>query len=278
MNFLKAMVFGVVEGVTEWIPVSSTAHIKIFNEILKFDVSKDFFSVFEVVIQFGAIVALTIVLWKKIWPFGENNVPLGKGILRYVNTNKFLLCLKLAVACLPVIIYKLFIEDFVHIINENNEMIFIGVALIVIGLVFVFVEMNIKHKNPCIVSTKDITFTHALIIGISQLIAAIFPGVSRSGITIIVSLLMSFSRPTATEFTFELSIPVMLGASFMEMLDFGFAFSFGEIILLLLSCAIAFVVSLYVIRFVLDYIKKNSFVIFGIYRIILGIIVIVFLS
>ena len=142
MNFLKAMVFGIVEGITEWIPVSSTAHIKIFNEILKFDVSKEFFSVFEVVIQFGAIVALTIVLWKKIWPFGVNNVPLGKGILKYVNTNKFLLCLKLAVACLPVIIYKLFIEDFVHIINENNEMIFISIALILVGLIFEDLDSN----------------------------------------------------------------------------------------------------------------------------------------
>lgn len=277
MNILKSIVLGIVEGITEWIPISSTAHIKIFNKLLQMDVTPEFFKVFEVVIQLGAIIALLIIFWNKIWPFGKTKKPLGKGILQYVKKDKFILWLKIAVACIPVIIYELFLDSIVHFINEANEFIFIAAALIIVGVLFVVVEIIIKDKNPIITSTKDITFTSALIIGLSQLVAAVFPGVSRSGATIIASLLMGISRSTATEFTFELAIPVMLGASFMKMLKYGFAFTFGEIFMMLISCIFAFITSLFIIRFVLNFIKKNNFVIFGIYRVLLGIIIFMFL-
>lgn len=276
MNLLKSFVLGIVEGITEWIPVSSTAHLKIFNQFLALDVTPDFYEVFEVVIQLGAIIALLIVLWNKVWPFGKTNKPLGKGILSIVKKDKFFLWLKIAVACIPAIVYELFLEDKVNFINETNEMIFIAIALIVVGIVFVVVEALVKNKKPIIESTKQITFMNAIIIGLAQLVAAIFPGVSRSGATIIASLLMGVSRFAATEFTFELAIPVMLGASFMRILKYGFIFSISEILILLVGCIAAFFVSLFVIRFVLDYIKKHNFIIFGIYRVILGIVILIF--
>ena len=278
MNFFKAIILGIIEGITEWIPISSTAHIKIFSEILSFEVSNDFFRVFEVVIQLGAIFALLIIFWNKIWPFGESKNPLSSsGPLKYVKKDKFILLLKMAVACIPVIIFELFLDNIFVFVNEDNEMTIIAIALIVIGLFFIIVELMIRNKKPTITSTKQISFTNAIIIGLSQLVAAVVPGVSRSGATIIAGLLMGLSRQVATEFTFELAIPVMFGASFMKMLDFGFAFSFSEVTLLLLSCAFAFIVSLFVIRFVIDYIKKNNYVMFGIYRIILGILILAFM-
>ena len=277
MNIIKALVIGIVEGITEWMPVSSTAHIKIFNQFLLMDVSKEFFDVFEVVIQFGAIVALIIVFWKSIWPFGESNNPLGNGILSYVKKDKIILWLKIAVACIPVILYKLLLDDYVTFINESNEMIFISIALILVGLIFVFVEFSIKNKRPSIATVKDITFTNAIVIGLVQLIAAVFPGVSRSGAIIIASLLMGISRTAATKFTFDLAIPVMLGASFMEIIKFEGTFTFVEILTLLAGCASAFFVSLFVINFVINYIRKNNFIPFGIYRVLLGIVIIIFL-
>ena len=277
MNFLKALLLGIVEGITEWLPISSTAHIKLFNEFLALDVSKEFFEVFDVVIQLGAIVALIIVFWNKIWPFGESKRPLGNGILKYVKADKIILLLKLAVACIPVIIYKLFIEDYVTFVNDSNEMRFIALALILVGILFIVIEISIRNKEPIINSTRDITFIQALIIGFAQIVAAIFPGVSRSGATILALLLMGVSRSTATEFTFELAIPVMFGASLMSVIEFGLAFSFGEIFILLTGCVAAFFVSLFVINFIISYIKKNNFIPFGIYRILLGIIIIIFL-
>ena len=257
MNILKAILFGIIEGITEWMPVSSTAHMKILNVFFPLDVSKGFYDVFEVVIQLGAILALVLIFWNKIWPFGRSRNPLGGGILSYVKKDRFFLWLKIIVACIPVILFELFLDDFFKFINEKNEMIFIGVALIVVGIVFIVVE--------------------ALIIGLTQLIAAIFPGVSRSGSTIIAALLLGICRPAATEFTFELAIPVMFGASLMEILKFESAVSFYEIVTLLTGCLTAFMVSLFMIRFVLNYIRRNTFTIFGIYRVLMGIIILIFL-
>lgn len=278
MNFLKSIILGIVEGITEWIPISSTAHLKIFNSFLKLDVTPEFYEIFEVVIQLGAILALLIILWNKVWPFGESNRPLGKGVLSYVKKDKFILWLKIAVACMPAIIYELFIEDYVTFVNESNEMLIIAISLIVVGIVFVGVEIFTKNKDLVKTTTRQITFTNALIIGLAQLVAAIFPGVSRSGATIIASLLMGISRYAATEFTFELAIPVMFGASLMRVIKFEGVVAFGEIIMLLVACIVAFVVSLFVIRFILAYIKKNKFSLFGVYRVILGILVIIFIA
>ena len=278
MNILKSIVLGIVEGITEWLPISSTAHLKIFNSFLKLDVTPEFFEVFDVVIQFGASIALILVFINKIWPFGKSKNPLGGGPLSFIKKDKFFLCLKIVVACIPVIIYQLFIDDYVNFITVDNEMIFIAVALIVVGAIFIGVEIYNKGKTPIIEKTKEITFMNVIIIGLTQLIAAIFPGVSRSGATIIASLLMGISRVAAIEFTFELAIPVMLGASFMKVIGYEAAFTFGEVMLMIVGCLSAFIVSLFVIRFILNYIKKNSFTIFGIYRILLGIIIFIFLK
>ncbi len=277
MNVIKAILFGIIEGITEWMPISSTAHMKILNVFFPLDVSVEFYEVFEVVIQLGAIIALLLVFWNKIWPFGRTRNPLGQGILSYVKKDKFILWLKIVVACLPVILFELLLEDLITFINEKNEMTFIGAALILVGIVFIVVEMMIRGRKPIVDSTRSITYMQALIIGLAQLVAAVFPGVSRSGSTIIAALLLGISRSAATEFTFEVAIPVMFGASLMKVLKFSAAVSFGEIVTLLTGCAAAFAVSLFMIRFVLNYIKKNTFTIFGVYRILMGLIILIFL-
>jgi len=278
MEFLKAILFGIIEGITEWMPVSSTAHLMILNRILPLNVSEEFFDLFDVVIQLGAILALVIVFFNKIWPFGASSKPLGKGILKIIKKDKFFLWIKIMIACIPVIIYELLLEDRISFINADNEMRFIAIALIAVGLLFIVVEMLIKGREFKVTSTKQITYLQALIIGLAQLVAAVFPGVSRSGATIIAALLLGINRSTATEFTFEVAVPVMFGASLMKVLKFSGAVVFSDIIILLLGCVAAFIVSLFMIRFVLDYIKKNTFTIFGIYRIIIGIIILIFLA
>ena len=277
MNVIKAILFGIIEGITEWMPISSTAHMKILNVFFPLDVSPEFYEVFEVVIQLGAILALVLVFFNKIWPFGESKNPLGKGIFSKIRKDKFILWLKIMTACVPVILFELFLDDLFTFINEKNEMIFIGIALILVGIVFIVVETMIKGKKPVVDSTRSITYLQALIIGLAQLIAAIFPGVSRSGATIIAALLLGISRSTATEFTFEVAIPVMFGASLMKILKFSAAVSFAEVLSLVTGCIAAFAVSLFMIRFVLNYIRKNTFTIFGIYRVLLGLIVLIFL-
>lgn len=277
MNILKAIIFGIIEGITEWMPVSSTAHLKILNIFFPLETTPEFLEVFEVVIQLGAIIALLLIFWNKVWPFGKSNRPLGKGILANVKKDRFILWLKIIVACLPAIIYELFLEDHVNFITPENEMTLIAAALMLVGIVFIVVEGLLRNRQFTVNSTRYITFKQALLIGLAQLVAAVFPGVSRSGATIICALLLGITRSTSTEFTFELAIPVMFGASLMKILKYGAAFSFGEILTLLTGCISAFLVSLFMIRFVLDYVKKNTFTIFGIYRILLGIIVLMFL-
>ena len=277
MNILKAILFGIIEGITEWMPISSTAHMKILNVFLPLDVTPEFYEVFEVVIQLGAILALVLVFWNKIWPFGPSRDPLGEGILANVKKDKILLWLKIVIACIPVILFELFLDDLFTFVNEKNEMIIIGVALILVGIIFIVVEALLKGRKFAVTTTRQITFLQALIIGLTQLIAAIFPGVSRSGSTIIAALLLGICRPAATEFTFELAIPVMFGASLMKILKFSGAVSLYEIATLLTGCIFAFIVSLFMIRYVLNYIRKNTFTIFGIYRVLMGIVILIFL-
>ncbi len=278
MNFIKAIIFGIIEGITEWMPISSTAHMKILNVFLPLEVSGEFYEVFEVVIQLGAILALLLVFWNKVWPFGRSDNPLGKGALSDIKKDKFFLWLKIIIACMPAIVFELFLDDKFNFVNESNEMKVIGVSLLVVGFVFLLVEMIVRNKKFTVSNTKRITFLQAIVIGLAQLIAAIFPGVSRSGATIIAALLIGISRSTATEFTFELAIPVMFGASLMKILKYGTAFSAADIMLLLFGCVSAFMVSLFMIRFVLNYVKRNTFTVFGIYRVLMGLIVLILLK
>lgn len=274
-EIIKSVIFGLVEGITEWLPISSTGHLILVEQFLKFkEVSPEFLGMFQVVIQFGAILAVVMLYFKNIWPFtkDKNKAIKEKGILSYFNKDIMMLWGKILVGCIPAAIIGLLFDEVFEELFYNP--ICIAIALIVFGIAFIVIE-NWKKKSKR--KTKDenskITYKDALIIGIFQLLAAIFPGTSRSGATIIGGLLIGLSRPNAAEFTFYLAIPTMLGASLLKLVKFGFVFSSIEIIVLLVGMLVSFLVSIAVIKFLMGYIKKHDFKVFGYYRIILGIIV-----
>ena len=274
-EIIKSVIFGLVEGITEWLPISSTGHLILVEQFLKFkEVSPEFLGMFQVVIQFGAILAVVMLYFKNIWPFtkDKNKAIKEKGILSYFNNVIMMLWGKILVGCIPAAIIGLLFDEVFEELFYNP--ICIAIALIVFGIAFIVIE-NWKKKSKR--KTKDenseITYKDALIIGIFQLLAAIFPGTSRSGATIIGGLLIGLSRPNAAEFTFYLAIPTMLGASLLKLVKFGFVFSSIEIIVLLVGMLVSFLVSIAVIKFLMGYIKKHDFKVFGYYRIILGIIV-----
>lgn len=263
MEILKIIIYGIIEGITEWLPVSSTGHLIIVERFLKFNYSEDFLNMFRVVIQLGAILAVIVLYFKKLWPFTLKEKYL-------IKKDTFMMWVKIAVACIPAAVVGIFFDDYFEALFYND--LSVAIALIVVGAIFIIIE-NKKPKTK-IDSLKEISFQSAIIIGICQLIAAIFPGVSRSGSTIIGALALGVSRTIAAEFTFFMAVPVMLGASLLKILKFGFAFTQGELIALIIGMLVSFVTSLIVIKFLMNYIKKHDFKVFGYYRIILGIIVI----
>ena len=273
-EIIKAIIFGIVEGITEWLPISSTGHLILVEQFLKFnEVSPDFWNMFQVVIQFGAILAVVVLYIKKIWPFTTDK---EKGIkksgpLSYLNKDIMNLWGKILVACIPAAVIGLLFDEVFEKLFYNPFCI--AIALIVFGVAFIVIENRKQNKKNKKDTTDKITYKDALIIGCFQLIAAIFPGTSRSGATIIGSLLLGLSRPNAAEFTFYLAIPTMFGASLLKILKFGLSFTGMELTLLLVAMAVSFIVSILVIKFLMSYIKKHDFKAFGYYRIILGIIV-----
>lgn len=268
LDMLTAVLFGLVEGITEWLPVSSTGHMILLNQITSFyTVSDGFFEMFEVVIQLGAICAVIIPFFWKLFPFTRES-----GYVQ-IKLSSLLLWGKIIVATIPAAIVGFFFDDAINAAFYNPMSI--AIALIVVGFVFIAVERAKKGKKFRVSRLSDITFLMAFVIGMFQTIAAVFPGTSRSGITIIAMLLMGFSRKLAVEFTFLLAIPVMLGASLAKLVKFGFHFVPNEALLLLIGVVVAFLVSIFVIRFIVGYIKKHTFIAFGWYRIILGVAVIV---
>ena len=270
LELLKAALNGLIEGITEWLPVSSTAHIRLLERFLPFQgVSEGFPALFEVVIQLGAIIAVILYMWNKIWPFGRDE----QGRIRSKKTV-WLTWAKVVVACLPLPIIKLL--DLDELISGDN-LLAIAIALIVVGILFIVVEELRKGKKPTVRSLRRVTFPMALGIGVCQAVAAVFPGTSRSGATIIGALLMGISRRVAVEFTFILAIPVMLGASLMDLIKLNAALAANEIALLAVGCIVALAVSLLVIRPLLNYIKRHSFKLFGTYRIALGIVILAYL-
>ena len=274
-DILYAILYGIVEGITAWLPVSSTGHMILLNELIGLDVSEEFFSMFLVVIQLGAILAVIILFWNKLWPFArpsDNNDPVGNnGILSACVRTRWIMWGKILVACVPAAIVGVLFDDVLDRLFYNP--VCVAIALIVFGIAFLVVEsLNLPVQSGC-KTIDDITFKQALIIGVWQLIAAIFPGTSRSGSTIIGSLLLGLPRGVAAEFTFLLAVPVMLGASLLKILKFGFHFTGTEAAILLTGMIVAFLVSIFVIRFLLGYIRRHNFKIFGYYRIILGLIV-----
>ena len=278
-EIIKAVIIGIVEGITEWLPISSTGHIILVSQFIDLDKSQDFKDMFDVVIQLGAIMAVVVIFWSKLWPFGKknNNVPLSdKGFGSYVKKDIFIMWFKVLVACIPSIIVGLTLNDWIKA-NLYNEWV-IAAALIVFGIAFIVVENWNKGRTPKINTIGELTYRAALIIGCFQLIAALFPGTSRSGATIIGALLIGVSRTVAAEFTFYLAVPVMFGASLLEVMDFGTDFTKSEIAVLAAGMITAFLVSLFVIKFLMDYIKKHDFKVFGWYRIALGILVLIYFT
>lgn len=277
LEILKAIIFGIVEGITEWLPISSTGHLILVEQFIKFkEVSPEFWNMFEVVIQFGAILAVVILYFKNIWPFtkDKDKTISKKGIMSYLNKDIMNLWGKILVACIPAAIVGILFDEFFEALFYNP--VCIAIALIVFGIAFIVIENRKKDKQGKKETNSQITYKDALIIGIFQLLAAIFPGTSRSGATIIGGLLLGLSRPNAAEFTFYLAIPTMFGASLLKLLKFGLAFTSIELVVLLVGMLVSFFVSIFVIKFLMSYIKKHDFKIFGYYRIILGIVVLLY--
>ena len=286
-EILKAIIFGIVEGITEWLPISSTGHMILLNEFLTLDVSAQFWDMFLVVIQLGAILAVVVLFWNLIWPFArssseavvaaEQNEKSGSLVKREywvlgpvtVRMPVIINWCKIVVSCLPAIVFVVLGLD------ETCDRLFynpvcVAVALIVFGVAFILVENHNAAKQARVEQMRDITFQMAILIGLFQLLAAAFPGTSRSGATIIGALLIGVSRKAASEFTFILAIPVMLGASLLKLMDFGLHLTGTEWAVLLSGMVSAFLVSVVVIKFLLGYIRKHDFKVFGWYRIGLG--------
>ena len=278
-EIIKAIILGIVEGITEWLPISSTGHLILVDELLKLKVSSEFKEMFDVVIQLGAILAVVVIFWQKLWPFGRknNNAPLNKTPFgKMVKTDIFVMWFKVIVACLPAAVIGLILDDWVDEHFYNPWVV--AIALIVFGVAFIIVENWNKNRTPKVNSIDGLTYKSALIIGAFQVLAAVFPGTSRSGATIVGALLIGISRVVAAEFTFYLAILVMFGASLLKLVKYDGGFSGHEIAILATGMIVAFLVSLFVIKFLMSYIKKHDFKAFGWYRIILGILVLVYFA
>ena len=271
LNMIKAVLFGIVEGVTEWLPISSTGHMILLNEILPFEnVSESFYSMFEVVVQLGAILAVVVLFWHQIWPLGRNQ---QTGRVEWKRSILTLWC-KILVACVPAAVIGVLFDEVFERLFYNY--VSVAIALIVFGVAFIVVENLRKGKKSRIRSLARLDYKTVLLIGVFQVIAAIFPGTSRSGATIVGALMLGVSRKVAAEFTFFLAIPVMFGASLLKLVKYGFAFAGGELAILLVSMIVAFAVSILVIQFLLSYIRKHDFKVFGWYRIVLGAVVLAY--
>lgn len=271
IEILKSILYGIVEGITEWLPISSTGHMILLEEIMPMNVSKSFWSMFLVVIQLGAILAVVVLYWNKIFPFRKNKE--GK----YTSVKSiWILWSKILVATIPAAIIGLALDDWIDAHLYNGFVV--AVMLILVGVAFIYIENRNKDMRPSVNSLSVLSYKDALIIGLFQVVAAVLPGTSRSGATIIGGLMIGVSRAVAAEFTFFLAIPVMFGASLLKLVKFGFAFSVLEFFILVIGMVVAFVVSIFVIRFLMSYIKKHDFKVFGWYRIVLGAFVLIFFA
>lgn len=268
IEILKAIVLGVVEGITEWLPISSTGHMILVDEFLHLNVTPQFKEMFLVVIQLGAILAVVVLYWHKLWPFGIEN----KRIVP--KKDIWQMWFKVLVSCVPAAVVGVLFDDKLNALFYNWQTV--AIMLILFGIFFLVVETWNKGKTAKIHSIGELTYTSALIIGAFQLIAAVFPGTSRSGATILGAILIGVSRTVAAEYTFFLAVPVMFGASALKLVKFGFNFTSAEAILLAVGMIVAFVVSILTIKFLMGYIKKHDFKAFGWYRIVLGAAVILY--
>ena len=274
IELLKVIFLGIVEGITEWLPVSSTGHLILVEEFIKLNVSESFWEMFMVVIQLGAIMAVVVLYFKDLWPF--QNQKKAKGALeRYVKTDKMIMWFKIVVSCIPSIVIGLPFNDFIE--EHFNNYLVVSIMLIVYGIFFILIENYNKKRTATINSVAEIGWKTAFFIGVFQLLAVI-PGTSRSGATIIGGILLGTSRTVAAEYTFFLAIPTMFGASLLKLVKFGLNFTGAEAMILIVGTLVSFVVSILAIKFLMGYIKKHDFKVFGWYRIVLGIVVLLFFS
>lgn len=266
IEILKAVILGIVEGVTEWLPISSTGHMILVDQFIQLNMSEAFKEMFFVVIQLGAIISVIVLYWKKLIPVSFTK----KASIKY---DTIILWLKILTACLPAAIIGLLFDDQIDAQFYNYQTV--AVTLILYGILFIVIENRNSNLRPRINNLSQITYKTAMIIGVFQVLALI-PGTSRSGATILGAILIGTSRTVAAEFTFFLAIPIMFGASLLKMLKFGFIFTNAELVILLTGMVVAYIVSILSIKFLVGYIKKNDFKAFGWYRIILGIIVLLY--
>ena len=276
INILKVIFLGIVEGITEWLPISSTGHMLLVDEFIKLDVSPSFKEMFMYVIQLGAILAVVVLFWNKMWPFKKKNTVDGinqKGSI--LRKDVWSMWFKVVVACIPGAIVTIAFDDFIEAHFTTPTVI--AFALIFYGIAFIIIERWNKTRKPQIKHLSDITYKTAFLIGMFQVLS-IIPGTSRSGSTIIGALLIGVSRVAAAEFTFFLAVPVMFGMSVLKLIKIGFAMTASEAVILILGMIVAFVVSILVIKFLMGYIKKHDFQLFGLYRIVLGVLVILYFA
>lgn len=266
-NIIKAAILGIIEGITEWLPISSTGHLILADQFIKLDASTQFMSMFNVVIQLGAILAVVVLYFHKLNPFSPSKTTIEK-------KDTWTLWFKVVVACIPAIIIGLPLDDWLE--EHFHKFLPVAIVLIVYGIAFIIVEKRNKTKKPRWTTLNDFTYQAALLVGLFQVLALV-PGTSRSGATILGAILIGASRFVATEFSFFLGIPVMFGASGLKIVKYlaeGNSFKTEETIILLVGTLVSFIVSVLAIKFLLNYLKKNDFTAFGWYRIILGIILI----
>jgi len=267
LEILKVIFLGIVEGITEWLPISSTGHMLLVDEFIQLKaVDEEFKEMFFILIQLGAIFAVILLFWNKMWPFQfrDKTKPV-------ILKDTFSIWFKVVVACIPGAVVTILFDDYVEAHFQTPAVI--AAALIFYGIAFIFIEKWNRTKTPRVETLADITYKTAFLIGLFQVLS-IVPGTSRSGATIIGALLIGVSRVAAAEFTFFLAVPVMLGMSALKLLKFGFNFTGTEVAVLVLGMTTAFLVSVLVIKFLMSYIKKRDFTVFGWYRIVLGALII----
>ena len=272
MDFIKSIFFGIVEGVTEWLPVSSTGHMILLQEFIKMDVSDAFWNLYLVVIQFGAILAVILLFWNRIWPLKWAKDGNRRKLEWKMGTLQ--LWLKVIIACVPAAIVGVLADDLID--KYLYKWYVVAIMLIVVGAAFILIENYNQDLKPSTTRLKDLTGGQALVVGLFQLVAAILPGTSRPGPTILGGIAIGISRTVAAEFTFILAIPVMAGASLLKFAKYDGSLTGREWGILLIGMAVAFFVSVAIIKFLMNYIRKHDFKVFGWYRIALGVVVLAF--
>ena len=268
IEIVKVIILGIVEGITEWLPISSTGHMLLVDEFIHMNMTEQFKEMFFYVIQLGAILAVVILFWKKMWPFQTRDK-----VRPFVKKNTFETWIKVVIACIPGTIVAVLFDDYIEAHLHTPTVI--ALTLVLYGVLFIVIENWNKKRTPKTVELDDISYKTAFLIGLFQVLSVI-PGTSRSGATIIGALILGVSRVAAAEFTFFLAVPVMIGMSGIKLIKFGLHFSQAEVIVLAVGCIVAFLVSILVIKFLMSYIKKKDFKLFGWYRIVLGIIVLAY--